>query len=91
MSENKKNSKFKLSPWAIYGVVIGVFLLINIFSNGMDFGSPKPTTLSKFYQYLDSNQVEKVVFTNTKANIYLKKSALKGKEHNKAKDDVLGS
>jgi ATP-dependent metalloprotease FtsH len=90
MSENKKNSKFKLSPWAIYGVVIGVFLLINIFSNGMDFGSPKPTTLSKFYQYLDSNQVEKVVFTNTKANIYLKKSALKGKEHNKAKDDVFG-
>ena len=64
MSDNKKNSKFKLIPWAIYGLIIGVFLLINIFGNGFDFNSPKQTTLSKFYQYLDSNQVEKVVFSS---------------------------
>ena len=64
MSDNKKNSKFKLSPWAIYGLIIGLFLLINIFGNGFDFNSPKQTTLSKFYQYLDSNQVEKVIFSN---------------------------
>ncbi len=90
MSDNKKNSKFKLSPWAIYGLIIGLFLLINIFGNGFDFNSPKQTTLSKFYQYLDSNQVEKVVFSNTKASIILKKEALNSKTHSKVKDGTFG-
>ena len=90
MSDNKKNSKFKLSPWAIYGLIIGVFLLINIFGNGFDFNSPKQTTLSKFYQYLDSNQVEKVVFSNTKASIILKKEALNSKTHSKVKEGTFG-
>ncbi|WP_264558214.1 ATP-dependent zinc metalloprotease FtsH [Flavobacterium sp. N2270] len=90
MSDNKKNSKFKLSPWAIYGLIIGLFLLINIFGNGFDFNSPKQTTLSKFYQYLDSNQVEKVVFSNTKASIILKKEALTTKTHSKVKDGTFG-
>ena len=90
MSDNKKNSKFKLSPWAIYGLIIGLFLLINIFGNGFDFNNPKQTTLSKFYQYLDSNQVEKVVFSNTKASIILKKEALKSPSHSKVKDGTFG-
>ena len=90
MSDNTKKPKFKLSPWAIYGLIIGVFLLINIFGNGFDFNSPKQTTLSKFYQYLDSNQVEKVVFSNTKASIILKKEALNNKEHSKVKEGTFG-
>ena len=90
MSDNKKNSKFKLSPWAIYGLIIGLFLLINIFGNGFDFNSPKQTTLSKFYQYLDSNQVEKVIFSNTKASIILKKEALNTEPHSKVKDGTFG-
>jgi ATP-dependent metalloprotease FtsH len=90
MSDNKKNSKFKLSPWAIYGLIIGVFLLINIFGNGFDFNNPKQTTLSKFYQYLDSNQVQKVVFSNTKASIILKKEALNSKTHEKVKEGTFG-
>ncbi len=89
MSDNKK-SKFKLSPWAIYGLIIGVFLLINVFGNGFDFNNPKQTTLSKFYQYLDSNQVEKVIFSNTKASIILKKEALNSKTHSKVKDGTFG-
>ena len=90
MSDNKKNSKFKLSPWAIYGLIIGLFLLINIFGNGFDFNSPKQATLSKFYQYLDSNQVEKVIFSNTKASIILKKEALNTEPHSKVKDGTFG-
>ena len=88
--ENNQNPKFKISPWLIYGVVIGLFLVFSIFSNGFDLNNPKPTTLSKFHQFLDSNQVAKVEFTNNKANIYLKESALTDKVHDKVKNDVFG-
>ncbi|NHN25162.1 ATP-dependent zinc metalloprotease FtsH [Flavobacterium jejuense] len=89
MSENK-NPKFKVSPWLIYGLILGVFLLINVFGNGFDFSNPKPTTLSKFYEFLESNQVDKVVFSNTKAQVFLKKDALGNKEHKNAKNNILG-
>ncbi|MEZ4787729.1 MAG: ATP-dependent zinc metalloprotease FtsH [Flavobacterium haoranii] len=92
MSNNKNNnSKFKLSPWLFYGLFIGMFLLISIFSGGgLDFSNPRPASLSKFYQYLDSNQVAKVTFTNTKANIFLKEKALESKTHEKVSKDVFG-
>ncbi|WP_445455289.1 ATP-dependent zinc metalloprotease FtsH [Flavobacterium sp. HNIBRBA15423] len=89
MSENK-NPKFKVSPWLIYGLILGIFLLINVFGNGFDFNNPKPTTLSKFYEFLESNQVDKVVFSNTKAQVFLKKDALGNKEHKDAKNNMLG-
>ena len=76
MSENK-NPKLKVNPWLFYGLAIGILILISMFGKGMDFSNPKPTTLSKFYQFLDSNQVEKVTFTNTTANIYLKEKAIR--------------
>ena len=90
MSENK-NPKFKVNPWLFYGLAVGIILLISLFGNGLNFSNPKPTTLSKFYQFLDSSQVEKVTFTNTTANIFLKESALKNKEHEKASKDALGN
>lgn len=89
MAQNS-NSNFKFSPWMSIGLVIVIFLTINLFTTGFDLSNPAPTTLSKFYQYLDKNQVEKVVFTNTKATVYLKKAALTDKAHNKVKNDVLG-
>ncbi|MFN7043631.1 MAG: ATP-dependent zinc metalloprotease FtsH [Flavobacterium sp.] len=89
MAQNS-NSNFKFSPWMSIGLVIVIFLIINIFTTGFDLSNPAPTTLSKFYQYLDKNQVEKVVFTNTKATVYLKKAALTDKVHDKVKNDVLG-
>ena len=89
MAQNS-NSNFKFSPWMSIGLVIVIFLTINLFTTGFDLSNPAPTTLSKFYQYLDKNQVEKVVFTNTKATVYLKKAALTDKAHDKVKNDVLG-
>jgi ATP-dependent metalloprotease FtsH len=89
MAQNS-NSNFKFSPWMSIGLVIVIFLIINIFTTGFDLSNPAPTTLSKFYQYLDKNQVEKVVFTNTKATVFLKKAALTDKAHDKVKNDVLG-
>ncbi|WP_291134519.1 ATP-dependent zinc metalloprotease FtsH [Flavobacterium sp. UBA7663] len=89
MAQNS-NSNFKFSPWMSIGLVIVIFFTINLFTTGFDLSNPAPTTLSKFYQYLDKNQVEKVVFTNTKATVYLKKAALTDKAHDKVKNDVLG-
>ncbi len=89
MSENK-NPKLKFSPWLIYGLILGVFLLINVLGGGFDFNSPKPITLSKFNEFLDSSQIEKVTFNNTKAEIFLKKDVLGNKEHSKAKDNMIG-
>jgi len=87
MSENKKNTKFKLSPWAIYGLVIAALILINLFGNDFNFNSPKQTTLSKIHQYIDADEVEKVVFTNLKASIFLKKEAFKSTTHQKKNKD----
>jgi cell division protease FtsH len=89
MSDNK-NPKLKVNPWLFYGLAIGILILISLFGQGLDFSNPKPTTLSKFYQYLDSSQVEKVTFSNSKASIYLKETALTDEEHKKVKDDVFG-
>jgi ATP-dependent metalloprotease FtsH len=89
MSDNK-NPKLKVNPWLFYGLAIGILLLISLFGRGLDFSNPKPTTLSKFYQYLDSNQIEKVTFSNTRASIFLKEEALTAEEHKKVKDDVFG-
>ncbi|MCL9769265.1 ATP-dependent zinc metalloprotease FtsH [Flavobacterium sp. HXWNR69] len=84
------NSGFKFSPWMSILLVLTIFFTISLFTSGLDLGNPAPTTLSKFYQYLDKNQVEKVVFTNTKATVYLKKTALTDKAHEKIKNDVFG-
>ncbi|VXB02709.1 ATP-dependent zinc metalloprotease FtsH [Flavobacterium sp. 9AF] len=90
MSENK-NPKFKFSPWILYGLAIGIFILLSLSGNGLNLSNPKPTTLSKFYDFLDANQVDKVIFSNTKAQVFLKKEALGEKEHKEAKDNLLGN
>lgn len=91
---NKKNNNnqgfnFKINPWVFYGLFISLFILISVFSNGLNFSNPRPISLSKFYQYLDSNQVDKVSFTNSKATIYLKEAALKDTVHKLVSKDVF--
>jgi cell division protease FtsH len=88
--ENNQNPKFKISPWLVYGVILGALLLFSVFGSGFDLNNPRPITLSKFHQYLDSNQVAKVDFNKTKATIYLKESALQNKAHEAVKNDVFG-
>lgn len=89
MAQNN-NSGFKFSPWMSIVLVLTIFFTISLFTKGLDLSNPAPTTLSKFYQFLDKSQVEKVVFTNTKATVFLKKTALTDKAHDKVKNDVLG-
>ncbi|HRB72064.1 ATP-dependent zinc metalloprotease FtsH [Flavobacterium sp. WV_118_3] len=93
MSKDKKPnpSKIRISPWVIYGAVLLILIAIQLVSSGTNFQEVKPTSLSRFYQYLDSGQVEKVVFNKSTAQVYLNKEALNSKTHEKIeKKNLLG-
>jgi len=88
MAQNKNNSNFKFSPWMSILLVLTIFFAINLFSNGFDLSNPGKTSLSKFNEFLEAGQVDKVTFTNTKATVFLKKEALSDKKHEKVKNDI---
>jgi len=92
MSDNNKNTNagFKFSPWMSIALVIAIFLTINYFTNGLNLSNPDKTSLSKFNEFLNAGQVDKVVFTNTKATVFLKKEALTDKKHEKVSKDIAG-
>lgn len=93
MAKDRNPNKLKISPWWIYGGVIALFLLINVFTGGSRWQEPNKLTISKFYQYLDSGQVDKVIINNkSTADVFLTAEALKEKEHEKIpKKDFLGN
>lgn len=75
-----KNNKPRYNPWIMY---LGIILLIFGFSymSGGGFGEAKDISLSKFYEYLDQGQIEKVTFNRETAKIYLTEEASKSDEH----------
>ena len=75
-----KNNKPRYNPWIMY---LGIILLIFGFSymSGGGFGEAKDISLSKFYEYLDKGQIEKVTFNRETAKIYLTEEASKSEEH----------
>lgn len=89
-NSNNKNSGFKFSPWMSIATVIAIFITISFISNGFDLSNPGKTSLSKFNQFLQAGEVDKVTFTNTKATVFLKKEALNAKSHEKIKNDITG-
>ncbi|WP_313806913.1 ATP-dependent zinc metalloprotease FtsH [Flavobacterium sp.] len=92
MSKEKKptpNNKFKVSPWLLYGAALVILIAIQIVSSGANFQEVKPTSISKFYQFLDSAQVNKVVYNKTTAQVFLKKEALKSKTHKAVPKETL--
>ncbi|MEL1244192.1 ATP-dependent zinc metalloprotease FtsH [Flavobacterium sp. DGU11] len=92
MSKDNKSNKLKISPWLIYGGILLMFLAINYVVGGSNWSDPKPISLSTFYKYLDSGQVQKVVHSKTTAEVYIKEQFLKDKEHSKLqKTDMLGN
>ncbi len=90
MADEKKPSNFRINPWWIYVSIILIFLVLNMFS-GSGFQEAAKLSSSKFNQYLEKGQVEKViVYNKTEAEVFLKPSALKDKEHKKVATDLLG-
>lgn len=91
MSKDNKPNRLKVSPWLIYGGILLMFLVINYMFGGASWNDPKPTSLSKFYTYLDNGQVDKVTYNKTAAEVYLKPEALATKEHEKVRKDVFNN
>ena len=81
MSKEIKKNGFKFNPWWIYGLISAVFIMM-WFSGQSRWIEPTKTSVSKFYEYLNANQVEKVEIINDKTvEVYLKKEAVATKAH----------
>ncbi|KGO79036.1 ATP-dependent zinc metalloprotease FtsH [Flavobacterium beibuense] len=89
--DNKPNNKFKVSPWLIYAGIFLMLIAINFVGGGSFLNDPQKLSISKFYEYLDKGEIEKVVTNNSSAKIYLKESALKSDEHKDVQNDIFGN
>ena len=80
---NKKttNKKPKFSQYWVYGIVIVIFLAINLFS-GLGSSTGNLTTPSEFFKYLKDGDVDKIQIVNRrKAKIYLTTEASRKEIH----------
>ncbi|WCM42063.1 ATP-dependent zinc metalloprotease FtsH [Flavobacterium sp. CBA20B-1] len=87
--KNPVNNKPKYNPWMLYAGIIFVLFAISLTTGGGGFGDGKTIGLSKFYQYLDNSQVEKVVFSNSSAQVFLNESVKSNPEHQKNSKPTL--
>ncbi len=87
--KNPVNNKPKYNPWMLYGGIIFILFAISLTTGGGGFGDGKTIGLSKFYEYLDKSQVEKVVFNNSSAQVYLNEAVKKTAEHKKESKPTL--
>ena len=92
MSKEPKNlnKKPKLSPYWVYGIIIAVFLAIQLFSGGFGGQTEEKTTPSQFFEYLEIGDVAKVeIVNNREAKIYLTKDAVTKEIHKKTKPNNI--
>ena len=89
--ENNPNpNKFKVSPWLIYTAILFIFLFISFITGGSSLNEPGQFTSSKFNNYLEKGQIEKViVYNKTEAEVFLNVAALKDPAHKKVSKDVF--
>ena len=89
--ENNPNpNKFKVSPWLIYTAILFIFLFISFITGGSSLNEPGQLTSSKFNNYLEKGQIEKViVYNKTEAEVFLNAAALKDPAHKKVSKDVF--
>ena len=89
--DNKNlNKKPKVNPYWIYGVIIAVFLSIQLFSGGFGGSTGIQTTPSQFLEYLNRGDVEKVEIVNKReARVYLTKEAQEKEVHKKSKPKTI--
>jgi len=84
--KNKNTKKPKFSPYWIYGIIIAVFLAIQLFSGSTGLQNSDTTTPAQFLSYLKEGDVEKVEIVNRReAKVYLTREALEKEIHKKTK------
>jgi cell division protease FtsH len=89
--DNKNlNKKPKVNPYWIYGVIIAVFLAIQLFSGGFSDSTGKQTTPTEFFSYLRNGDVNKVeIINNREARVYLTKEAQAMEVHKKSRPNNI--
>ena len=91
MASEKKPNNFKINPWWIYGTLIVIFFAIN-FLSGSAFQESAKISASKFNEYLEKGDIEKVIIYNkTEAEAFLTKAALADLKHKKVAKDIIGN
>ena len=89
---NPNSNKFKISPWLIYAAILIIFLLINFVTGGSNIKETTQLTSSKFNNYLEKGQIEKViVYNKSEAEVFLTAAALKETIHQKVTKDLFDS
>jgi len=84
--DNKETKKPKFSPYWIYGIIIAIFLGMQLFSGTDGFQSSSSTTTSQFFNYLRDGDVAKLAIVNERtAKVYLTREALEKEVHKKTK------
>lgn len=87
---NQNSNKFKISPWLIYTAILLIFLFISFITGGSSLNEPSQLASSKFNNYLEKGQIEKViVYNKTEAEVYLNAAALKDPEHKAVAKDIF--
>ncbi len=85
MSKDKKQNNFKFNAYWVYGIIIAVFLIFNLFSGGIGASNGITTTPSKFFEFLKDGDVKKVEIVNKReALVYLTDNASKKEIHRKS-------
>ncbi len=89
--ENKNlNKKPKLNPYWIYGIVITIFLAMQLFYGGFGGQSAATITPSKFLDYLSTGDVAKIEIVNKReAKVYLTKEAVEKEVHRATKPNNI--
>ena len=84
--DNKNlNKKPKISPYWIYGIIIAVFISIQLFSGGFGESTGSETTPTEFFKFLKNGDVAKVEIINDRiARVYLTKDAQNKEIHKKS-------
>ena len=84
MSKDNKQNNFKFNAYWVYGIVIGVFLIFNLFG-GIGASNGMTTTPSKFFKFLRDGDIKKVEIVNKReALVYLTDDASKKEIHRKS-------
>jgi len=87
---NKNTKKPKFSPYWIYGIIIAIFLGMQLFSGSDGFQSSSSATTSQFFNYLRDGDVAKLAIVNERtAKVYLTREALEKEVHKKTKKTNL--
>tara|TARA_B100001057_G_scaffold434303_1_gene463839 strand:- start:53 stop:1987 length:1935 start_codon:yes stop_codon:yes gene_type:complete len=89
-NQNKKPKQTTFNQYWIFGSIVFIFLILNIFSGSGSQGSDT-TTPSKFFEYASNGDVEKIEIVNKReVYVYLTRDAkIKDEHKNSSKNSIL--